>query len=70
MNMVIPAPHLARELPPRTRLLLSAPVLRTLLRLSAPNLGEAVARVIFLSADALFVSWLGNTALGKARVGT
>jgi hypothetical protein len=34
-------------LAPRTRLLLEAPVLPMLLRLSAPNLAEATARVTF-----------------------
>ena len=47
----------------RTRRLLEGPVLATLLRLAAPNLGEAAARVAFISCDALFVSWLGTDAL-------
>jgi Na+-driven multidrug efflux pump len=55
-------------LPPRTRLLLEAPILPTLLRLAAPNIGEAVARITFLTADALFVSWLGSDALAAVSV--
>ena len=53
----------ASALSARTRLLLEGPPLATLLRLAAPNVGEAAARVIFISADALFVSWLGLDAL-------
>lgn len=51
------------DLPPRIRMLLQAPVLPTLLRLAAPNLGEAAARVAFIACDALFVAWLGDAAL-------
>lgn len=53
----------APELPPRIRLLLQAPVLPTLLRLAAPNLGEAAARVAFIACDAIFIAWLGEAAL-------
>jgi putative MATE family efflux protein len=53
----------ATVLSARTRLLLEGPPLPTLLRLAAPNVGEAAARVTFISADALFVSWLGVDAL-------
>jgi Na+-driven multidrug efflux pump len=42
--------------------------LRTLLRLSAPNLAAAAARVTFLTADALFVSWLGSDALAAVSI--
>jgi putative MATE family efflux protein len=55
-------------LAPRTRLLLAAPVLSALLRLSAPNLAEALARVTFLTADAVFVSWLGSDALAAVSI--
>jgi putative MATE family efflux protein len=48
---------------PRTHLLLEGSVLPTLLRLSAPNLAEAAARVGFIAADAAFVGWLGADAL-------
>lgn len=47
----------------RTWRLLNAPVVPTLLRLAAPNLGEAGARVAFIAADAVFVGWLGTDAL-------
>ncbi|MEQ8348423.1 MAG: MATE family efflux transporter [Sneathiellaceae bacterium] len=57
------APQAGAALPPRTRMLLSAPVLPTLLRLAAPNLGEAAARVTFIACDAVFVAWLGEDAL-------
>ena len=53
----------------RTQRILEAPVLPLLLSLAAPNVGEAAARIIFLTADALFVSWLGSDALaGVAMV--
>ncbi len=55
-------------LAPRTRMLLEAPVVPALLRLSAPNLAEAAARVTFLTADALFVSWLGRDALAAVSI--
>ena len=40
----------------RTQRILEAPVLPLLLSLAAPNIGEAAARITFLTADALFVS--------------
>src|SRR5438552_18424151 len=52
----------------RTQRILEAPVLPRLLSLAAPNLGEAAARITFLTADALFVSWLGSTALAAVAV--
>ncbi len=50
-------------LSPRTRQMLEGPILGTLLRLAAPNLGEAAARVAFIAGDAVFVGWLGTDAL-------
>ena len=47
----------------RIAAMLEAPVLPTLLRLAAPNLGEAAARIAFLAADAVFIGWLGPEAL-------
>lgn len=52
----------------RTQRLLQAPVLPTLLRLAAPNMGEAAARVLFIACDALFVSWLGTDALAAIAI--
>jgi putative MATE family efflux protein len=52
----------------RTQRLLEAPVLPLLLSLAAPNIGEAAARITFLTADALFVSWLGSDALAGVAV--
>ena len=48
--------------------ILRAPVLRLLLKLTAPNVGEAAARITFLTADAIFVSWLGSDALAAVAV--
>src|SRR4051812_21354248 len=48
----------------RTRLLLEGPIVATLLRLSAPNIGEAAARVAFIIFDAIFVGrFLGPESL-------
>jgi Na+-driven multidrug efflux pump len=52
----------------RTQRILHAPVLPLLLSLAAPNIGEAAARITFLTADALFVSWLGSDALAGVAV--
>ena len=52
----------------RTQRILRAPVLPLLLSLAAPNIGEAAARITFLTADALFVSWLGSDALAGVAV--
>jgi putative MATE family efflux protein len=52
----------------RTQRILEAPVLPLLLSLAAPNIGEAAARITFLTADALFVSWLGSDALAAVAV--
>jgi putative MATE family efflux protein len=55
-------------LPARTQRILEAPVLPLLLTLAAPNIGEAAARITFLTADAIFVSWLGSDALAGVAV--
>ena len=68
MNVAIQARHRSIQLAPRTRVLLTGPVLPTLLRLSAPNLAEAAARITFLTADAAFVSWLGSSALAAVAL--
>lgn len=53
----------ATALNPRIRRLIEEPILPTLLKLTAPNLADASARVAFLTLDAYFVSFLGNDAL-------
>lgn len=58
----------ASGLSARTQRILEAPVLPLLLTLALPNIGEAAARITFLTADALFVSWLGSDALAAAAV--
>jgi putative MATE family efflux protein len=52
----------------RTQRILERPVLPLLLTLAAPNIGEAAARITFLTADAIFVSWLGSDALAGVAV--
>ena len=51
-----PASSSATGLSARTQRILEAPVLPLLLTLALPNIGEAAARIPFLTADALFVS--------------
>jgi putative MATE family efflux protein len=53
----------AAPLNPRIRVLIDGPILSTLLKLTAPNLADASARIAFLTLDAWFVSFLGNDAL-------
>lgn len=48
---------------PRTRRLLNGPIVPTLLRLAFPNVGEAAARIAFVTFDAVYVGWLGTDAL-------
>src|SRR5204863_8224020 len=50
-------------LPARTRRLLQAPILPTLLRLAAPNVVVVVVQAASSTIDALFVSRLGAEAL-------
>ena len=62
------APSSPSGLSARTHRILEAPVLPLLLTLALPNIGEAAARITFLTADALFVSWLGSDALSAAAI--
>src|SRR5579871_4186917 len=50
-------------LPPRTRAMLEAPILPTLLRLSAPNLFFIVSQAAVSIGETYFVGWLGSDAL-------
>jgi hypothetical protein len=68
MNVAIHGRQRTSQLAPRKCTLLTAPVLPTLMRLAAPNLGEAAARITFLTADAAFVSWLGGSALAAVTL--
>ena len=47
----------------RTRLLLEAPVAPTLLRLAAPNILVMALQAVVTTMDAVFVGWLGTSAL-------
>lgn len=53
----------ARPAAPRTRMLLEAPILPTLLRLAAPNVLNLLAIVGMVTFDAIFVGRLGPEAL-------
>jgi len=50
-------------LPARTRRLLQAPIAPTLLRLAAPNVLVMVLQAVVTTLDAVFVGWLGSSAL-------
>jgi putative MATE family efflux protein len=60
---IAPAEATKAALSPRIRKLIEEPILPTLLKLTAPNLADAGARVAFLTLDAYFVSFLGSDAL-------
>lgn len=63
-----PAPAVA-DIDPRTRLLLEAPIVRTLLRLAAPNVVVMVAQAAVGLIETYFVGKLGTDALaGMALV--
>ncbi|HZT52055.1 MAG TPA: MATE family efflux transporter, partial [Stellaceae bacterium] len=50
-------------LDPRTRLLLEAPIARTLLRLAAPNVVVMVVQAAVGLVETYFIGWLGTDAL-------
>ena len=53
----------------RTRSLLEAPILPTLLRLAAPNIAVMAAQAIVSTGEVYFIGWLGSEALaGVAMV--
>jgi Na+-driven multidrug efflux pump len=60
---VTPASANRAALPPRTRAMLEAPILPTLLRLSAPNLFFIVSQAAVSIGETYFVGWLGSDAL-------
>lgn len=64
-NTQIPSPSVApvRAMPARTRVLLEAPIVQTLLRLAAPNVLNLLAFVGLITFDGLFVGRLGPDAL-------
>ena len=53
----------ARPVAPRTRMLLEAPIVQTILRLSVPNVLNLLAFVGLITFDGLFVGRLGPDAL-------
>src|SRR6266850_1668298 len=56
-------PASVRPVASRTKMLLEAPILPTLLRLSAPNVLNLLAIVAMITFDAIFVGRLGAQAL-------
>src|SRR5712691_3527294 len=58
-----PMPAAPRPIPARTKLLLEAPILPTLLRLSAPNVLNLLALAGMITFDGLFLGRLGSDAL-------
>lgn len=62
-TLVAPSIGSARVVPARTRMLLEAPILATLLRLAAPNVLNLLAITGLITFDGLFVGRLGPDAL-------
>ena len=58
-----PAPNAARPMAARTRLLLEAPIVPTLLRLAAPNVLVMLVQASVGLIETYFVGWLGTDAL-------
>jgi putative MATE family efflux protein len=48
---------------PRTRMILTAPVLPTLLKLAAPNVAVMLVQAVMSAVDAFYLGWLGADAL-------
>src|SRR5688572_10874219 len=61
--LAVPPSASARPVAPRTKMLLEAPILPTLLRLSAPNVLNLLAIVGMVTFDAIFIGQLGPEAL-------
>jgi putative MATE family efflux protein len=61
-NVIAAAPARA-EVAPRVRMLLDGPVAPTLARLAAPNVLVMVLQAAVATLDAVFVGWLGSSAL-------
>jgi len=57
------SPSAVPRIDPRTRLLLEAPIARTLVRLAAPNMLVMVAQASVGLIETYFVGWLGTNAL-------
>ncbi|MCC7372746.1 MAG: MATE family efflux transporter [Chloroflexi bacterium] len=57
------APDRLAALPPRTRMILTAPVASTLLKLAAPNIAVMMVQAIMSAVDAFYLGWLGADAL-------
>jgi putative MATE family efflux protein len=61
--LATPPSAASRPIAARTKMLLEAPILPTLLRLSAPNVLNLLALVGLITFDALFIGQLGSEAL-------
>lgn len=48
---------------PRTRLILTGPMVPTVLRLAAPNIVLMMVQAAMVAVDAFYVGWLGSDAL-------
>ena len=57
----LPQPSLTQEA--RMRVLLEGPIFSTLVRLAAPNVLNLIALAVLVTADGVYVSWLGSEAL-------
>ena len=63
LTLSTPSPAPARPVAVRTRMILEAPVLATLLCLAAPNVLNLLAIVGLITCDGLFIGRLGADAL-------
>src|SRR5438067_7451673 len=59
----VPVPVVPGALAPRTRALLEAPIVTTLLRLAAPNVVVITVQAAINVLEAVYVGWLGRDAL-------
>src|SRR3989442_12749887 len=62
-TLPVAPPVAAGALAPRTRALLEAPILTTLLRLAAPNVVVITVQAAINVLEAVYVGWLGRDAL-------
>src|SRR2546427_12879470 len=62
-TLPVAPPVAAGALAPRTRALLEAPILTTLLRLAAPNVVVIAVQAAINVLEAVYVGWLGRDAL-------
>jgi Na+-driven multidrug efflux pump len=53
---------------PRTKAMIEAPILSTLLQLAAPNLLFILSQAVLSVGETYFISWLGTDALAAVSL--